>query len=220
MKQVFLLFFLSAIVLTSQAQAVASLAGNDESYSPGIAKEESVPLPSPPVYNAWNKGNITLNAGFNVGYIGYSYSGYGTHTGFIPFVFSAEYSINDQISVGGFVGVYGRRYDYDYGNTKYHSSQNTFTAGFRGEFHATHLLNDKLRANIPDNIDIYGAVVLGFRSDSWSSNQPSYQEPSSPGVVVGPSVGARYLFTKQFGVYVETGIQPFGFLGFGATLKL
>lgn len=163
----------------------------------------------------YRKGTLVFNAGVSVGLIGYGNYGYGTGTGFLPVTLSGEYSLNNMIGVSAYFGFYGKSYDYVGENLKY----NVVTFGGRLVFHATELINEKLKARLPERLDLYATLILGYRNYSWSGSNGAVLPNNTGNVTFGPALGARYMLIKNLGAYVELGRGPFGVLGTGLSLK-
>jgi hypothetical protein len=149
-----------------------------------------------------DKGNVLLNAGLGVGYI---------YADGVPILFSAEWAINDAISIGPYLGFTSWKYRA-YG---YKWSYTFFDFGARGSYHFSKHLNMST-----DKLDLYGSVLLGYRVASY--NDPdgfvgtSTYGSSVTGGVVG---GARWYFTDSFAVNAEIGygLAP---IYLGVTFKL
>ena len=205
------------VVATSWAQTMASISGASRLRSEYANAVPKHPTPAPLAvgnYNSYHPGSIVLNAGLSVGLIGVA-NPYGTPSGFLPITLSGEFSITEEISAGAFVAFYTNTYHF----SGYEGHDNYFSVGARGVFHGTHLLNDKLHWRIPGNIDLYGAAILGVQSRSIKYNYPGANTSTDTEVIVGPSLGGRYMFTDFFGVYAEVGRNPLGVVAFGASVK-
>jgi opacity protein-like surface antigen len=150
-----------------------------------------------------------VNAGYGLG-IGYgrllnayqAYEGY-KFSGFGPVAISYERGITDNIGLGVSIGYssYGGRwlqtgYDYKYRWT-------TLSIMARGAYH----FNVRNR-----QFDPYAGVGIGFLKYSykWESNEPGFNE-AAYNVDFGTPlayqifVGARYMFSDNFGAYAELG---------------
>jgi hypothetical protein len=163
----------------------------------------------------FEKGNLALNAGVSFGLIGYGYGYYGSGSGFLPVTISGEYSINDNFAVGAYFGYFSRSYN---------SGEFRFKAmsyGARGTFHASSFLNEKLSMNIPEKLDIYASVLLGVESLSWKYKDETISGYYTDGsrVILGPVLGARYLFSPNFGAFFEFGRGAYGLGTLGITGK-
>lgn len=149
-----------------------------------------------------DKGNVLLNLGLGAGY----YNGGG-----VPFVASAEWAINDAISIGPYLGltswrnnIAGIRYSYTF-----------FDLGVRGSYHFTKHLNINT-----DQLDLYGTVFLGYRGVSGGYDGPfGYDDPYDGYLRLGVTGGARWYFSDKFAVNAELGYGVSTLL-IGVTFKL
>ena len=164
----------------------------------------------------YEKGNITANAGFSFGLIGYGYGYYGGARGFLPITLNAEYSVNDVFAIGPYFGMYSR----SYGAGDYRFRALSF--GARGTFHASEFLNDNLSMSInTEKVDIYGSVILGVETYSWkyADNIAEGYYSNGSRVIFGPVLGIRYLFSPNFGAFFEGGRGAFGYGTLGITAR-
>lgn len=149
------------------------------------------------------KGNVLLNAGLGFGYY---------YAGGVSLNLNAEYSVTDELGVGGYFaytrwdnGYFG--YDYNY----------TFIdIGARASYHFARIL--KVRNK---KFDPYAGAFLGIVTSSYDYDGPgnNYHDDYDGGLRTGIHAGARYYFTDNFAGYGELGIglSP---LILGVTLKL
>jgi hypothetical protein len=168
-------------------------------------------------YSQYNKGDVTVNAGLSVGLIGYGFGYYGGASGFVPLYANVEFSITPQWSVGPYIGYYGR--SYSDGDLRFMA----LSFGGRGVFHASEFLNDKLNTSInEDKLDLYAAVHLGAEIVTWRypDNIADGFYSNSTRIIVGPVIGIRYLFSPNFGAFLETGRGAFGIATLGITFKI
>lgn len=169
--------------------------------------------------NAYAKGSKILNAGVSFGYFGYGY--FGTRSGLnIPLNASLEYGFTDVISAGPYLGYARWSYQYNdgFGETKY--AWTFVSAGAKGSFHYTNLLNDLIDADLDEEkIDLYFSLLLGLEFRSYKDNSGYDYYANNTVVQFGPNAGVRYLFNKNLGVYVEGGRGNFGWLNLGITAK-
>ncbi len=128
-----------------------------------------------------SKGQIQLNAG-----VGFSSWGMPVYVGF-------DYGVHPDISVGAEISY--RSYSEDY----YGGSWGFNVIGFLGDcnYHFNRVLN------IPSPWDVYAGLNIGFVS--VSSKSSGYNGSSSSGLGLGAQVGARYYFSKAFGINLEFG---------------
>lgn len=155
-----------------------------------------------------DKGNVLLNAGLGFGYY---------YAGGVPVMFSAEFAINDVITVGPYLGItsYNRNYGFGY---KY--SYNFIDFGARGAYHFSKHLNLNT-----DKLDLYGGVFLGYVASSFTYRDNNGNKVNGGNDLYGSGVrgglfgGARWYFSNRFGAYGELGygLAP---LSIGLTFKI
>ncbi|PZR40698.1 MAG: hypothetical protein DI538_03535 [Azospira oryzae] len=152
----------------------------------------------------YGKGDVLLNAGLGAGYY---------YAGGVSGIASAEFFVNDAISVGPYLGFTTYNYDYNFNNNRYKYTFIDF--GGRASYHFSKHLNLNT-----DKLDLYGGALLGFVASSYNGNNNGpYNDPYSGAVRAGIFAGARYFFTPVFGVNGEVGygITP---LLLGVSFKL
>ena len=169
---------------------------------------------------AYEAGEKVLNVGISLGYYGYGYLGDRSGVG-VPLNASLEYGFTDGISAGAYIGYarWSYRYNTGFGEAEY--SWTFFTAGARGSFHYTRMLNELTGSDInEEKVDLYVSVLLGleFRSYQDDENFDVYDNNDTV-VQFGPNLGVRYLLGKNIGVYLEGGRGAFGWLNFGLTAR-
>ena len=148
------------------------------------------------VYNAsgqmkFQKGDALINLGVGAGYY---------YAGGVSGIASAEFFVNDALSVGPYVGLTSYNYNYNFGsNYKYRYTFIDF--GGRISYHYSKHLN--LRT---DKLDLYGGALLGFVASSYSGTKVNgYNDPYDGSVRAGIFAGVRYFFTPVFAVNGEVG---------------
>jgi hypothetical protein len=151
-----------------------------------------------------DKGNVLLNAGFGFGYY---------YAGGVPFVASAEWALNDAISIGPYFAY--TSYSYKWGYSIY-SGRYRYTfvdVGVRGSYHFNKHLNLST-----DKLDLYGGANLGYRVSSFSGDG-DFDDPYPSTLAGGIFGGARWYFSDRFAVNGELGfgLAP---LYLGVTFKL
>jgi hypothetical protein len=168
----------------------------------------------------YSKGDIAVNAGISLGLIGYSYGWYGNSSFALPLNVNLEYSINDKIAVGPYLGYFSRAYSYG----SYKDRFTVMSFGGRLTFHASQFLNDKLSMNIDaEKWDFYGTVLLGYENHKWKydAEYTGLRTAVNSGrLILGPVFGTRYMAGDSFGLFGEVGRGTFGWLTIGATLRL
>ncbi len=172
----------------------------------------------------YQRGDMLFNGGISMGLLGYGF-GYGSHSGFPALTASLEYSLDDRFAVGPYLGYFSRTYNYNWGlgNGNYKNRISVVAFGARGTFHATSSLNEWFNWSIDENkFDIYGSVLLGFEVHSWNYDDDldNYDPNHSAGrLILGPVIGARYMFNDQIGAFFETGRGTFGIATLGVSVK-
>ncbi|HLT73991.1 MAG TPA: hypothetical protein VKZ68_02865 [Ohtaekwangia sp.] len=149
-----------------------------------------------------DKGNVLLNGGFGFGYY---------YAGGVPILFSADFAINDAITIGPYLGFTSWRRNY-FG---YRWSYTFIDFGARGAYHFSKHID-----NLTPKLDLYGGVMLGYRVASYSYSGALDLDNDYPSAVTaGLFGGARYYFTDRFAAYGELGygVAP---LMLGVTFKL
>jgi hypothetical protein len=180
---------------------------------------------------AYSKGDKLFNAGISFG--GYNY-GFG-HTyaragAFIPVNASLEFGVHDYISIGPYVGYASWKYDIDWSNSYYYYNTYRFVSvGARASLHYVPLLNEHLDFSINESKwDFYFTLQAGldFRRSFVASNDPDFNTRDwqrmhyrSTVPVGGPFLGFKYLFTPNFGAYLEVGRGAFGYGTLGLSAK-
>lgn len=136
------------------------------------------------------KGTKFLNAGIGLGT--YTYRG-------LPIGASFEYTVKDNISVGGSFDF--SRYGYNSGGYKWSYTFLFFAA--RGTYHFGEILN------ISDSkFDPYAGLSLGVRTSSYRDNagySGDYYSPYGNSVFLGLHAGARYMLSEKIGAFGEVG---------------
>lgn len=169
----------------------------------------------------FNKGTLAVNAG--IGLIGTIRYYPGVHVSRTPVIgLSGEYGImklGPGILGGGIAfGYQGASYTENYGSYYYKYHWSTTLFGVRGTYHPDFLKGDKY--------ELYGIVQLSIThyGNSFTTNDPflnTYQYGDhSLNTSFHPylMLGARYYFSKNFGVYSELGYD-ISLIKLGITLK-
>lgn len=152
----------------------------------------------------YDKGDFLLNAGIGLGYY---------YAGGVPLLVSAEWAVNDVITVGPYLGYTSYTYNWGFGGERW---RYTFLdLGVRGSYHFSELFEIR-----NEKVDVYGGAFLGFLVSSYSGDAfTGYDDPYTGGLRLGIHAGARYFFSEKVAGYGELGygIAP---LSLGFTFKL
>jgi hypothetical protein len=172
--------------------------------------------------SAFDKGSLVVTAGYGFPdlyrtSLRLAYNSYSSSTvkGFGPLLFKGDYGIvkfkwGHSVGVGAVIGYNSTSVNFTnyywnnsgFYNTSYTQTDKyrTITIGARGTYHFF----------TKEKFDCYASVGLGFNinSYSYSSSVPNIHTNSSHGRSVlysALTVGIRYYFTKNIGVYSELG---------------
>ena len=168
----------------------------------------------------FKKGDISVNAGFGLGLIGYAYPAYGSSGFPLPLTANVEFGITNHIGLAPYLGYLSRSYGSPGSMYKFSS----FAFGGQANIHLSPIINNIFDQGInEDKVDYYARLIIGYESYSWNYeggtlNTGYYNDHGR--VVFGPVLGVRYMLIKHFGVYAEGGRGVFGWLTLGVSLKL
>ncbi len=176
--------------------------------------------------SAFEKGTIVVTAGY--GFPDFyrtslrtSYNGYSSRSvrGFGPLILKGDYGIvkfkwGHSVGAGIVIGYSNTRVNYTYVESKWNNGNGwnsytysqtdnyqTITVGARGSYHFF----------TKEKVDCYANVGLGYNISSYTqtTDNPSgsYSRVGSArtGLYSALTVGIRYYFTKNIGVYSELG---------------
>ncbi|MBC7921344.1 MAG: hypothetical protein H7Z75_09680 [Ferruginibacter sp.] len=164
---------------------------------------------------SFEKGTILISPGISFGAVGYG--GYvGSGSGFLPLSASLEYSLDDKFAVGPYLGFYSRKYS---GSFRYSS----FSFGDKGTVHATSLLNEAFDSSIDaEKIDLFASAYLGARTLSYTYDNAAFNGnyDNDFGLRLGVTIGGRYFFNPNLGVFLEVGYGAIGYSTLGVSFKL
>ena len=160
------------------------------------------------------KGTSAFNLG--VGFASGLY-GSGYKNKMPPITLSYEYCLTDKlfndrgaIGIGGLAGYTGAKWSYmgdDYG-WKY----SNIIVGLRGNLHYS----------FAKKLDTYVSLMLGYNvasAKAYGDWADSLYKASAGGFRIGFNLGARYYFSKAFGVFAEVGYD-ISYFKVGVSLKL
>lgn len=130
--------------------------------------------------NSLPKGSSQLNFGVGI-------SGWG-----VPIYIGMDFGVSNDITLGGELSF--RSFRERWQSNRYRHS----IIGISGNanYHFNRVLN------IPDHVDFYAGLNLGFYV--WSSPD-NYQGSHNSGLGLGGQIGGRYFFTERVGVNLEFG---------------
>ncbi|WKV13748.1 hypothetical protein [Marivirga harenae] len=164
---------------------------------------------------SFEKGDNILNAGLGFGYYGYG------------FVYNRSFSIpaitaNYEVGLGEFIGVgpYVGIASWNYSGSGFNGGYSIFAVGGRATFHLTDvLLNELLELDVDEKWDFYATLIMGLNFDLYSGDFQNI-EANQVRLSAGPIFGFRYLFSKNFGMYLEGGRGSFSYGTIGLSLKM
>lgn len=141
------------------------------------------------VYGQPQKGDLNFNLGIGAG-LSYSIGSLSLP----PVGVSADYNLDERISLGGIITYAGS--SFDFGNGKYKLNYTQFGARANYHFAST------------EKADPYFGAFLGYRvlSAKWqgTGNDPDYNFSLST-FLPGAYIGARYKLSDTFGIFGELG---------------
>lgn len=159
-------------------------------------------------------GTQTFSAGIG---LGWSYSYFSNGTSFPAISLSYDYNIYEiedvgMLSVGGIFGF--KKSTWKDPSSDYKKSVSSIVFGARGALHLDLFDNP--------NLDTYGGVMLGIRSEQWKNNNPTYfgfNNYTDTRGLYGLFVGTRYFFNPNIAVYGELG-YGISILNLGVSFEL
>lgn len=152
---------------------------------------------------AFKKGSSTIAIGAGFGYGRFDY--YGTTVGLPMISVAIERAVVEVgpgvIGAGAIAGYKFAKYDYSTANS---ATWHDIVVAARATYHLT-LLKD-----LNNHFDPYGGVTIGGRYNIYDDtyyNSLGYNPYSYNdfGLIYGLFVGAKYNFSRWFGVFVELG---------------
>lgn len=152
----------------------------------------------------YGKGDVLLNLGIGAGHA------YG---GGLPIMASAEFALNDAISIGPYVGFTS----WGYRSFGYRWNYTFIDFGARGSYHFSKHIDMNT-----DKLDLYGGAMLGFVVSSYDdgNNLVTYDDAYGSTIRFGILAGARWYFTDSFAANAEVGAAGVTPLLIGLTFKL
>lgn len=159
--------------------------------------------------SCFQKGNSNIQAGLGLG------MGAGFPVGAVA---TYEYAIHDLVSVGGSFTFSGKKEDVFLTEVSWKG----FNISLRGNFHLFNLPALENKVPINDKLDVYGGLAMGFaiRKAKVESQIEGFNYSSNDnGFLFSVILGAKYYFTKNFGVYLEESAISTGIFNLGAVFK-
>lgn len=159
---------------------------------------------------AYKKGDQVITGGLGLGTVA---GAYGDVT-IPPIAATYEFGYNENISIGGLVGISGSEQAYNLGLFGSWKWKYTYIViGARGAYHYDFMKNE--------NIDTYGGIMIGYNIVSVSE-----EGTALPGYSVGGSylayggfAGIRYYFSPNLAAYGEIG-YGLGIINVGIAYKM
>lgn len=140
-------------------------------------------------YAQHDEGQSNINIG--IGFAAFGLSGDATVP---PVSASYEYGINDEISVGAFLGYTASEQDLIFAKANY----TYLVIGARAAYHKEFI----------DDVDTYAGLMVAYNSVGFSIDDPAFEnffDTDLSGVLPGVYLGARYHFTDNIGAFLELG---------------
>jgi hypothetical protein len=159
---------------------------------------------------AYKQGDQVITGGLGLGSVA---GAYGDVT-IPPISASYEMGYNENISIGGLVGISGSEQAYNlgfFGSWKYKYTY--IIIGARGAYHYDLMKNEK--------IDTYGGIMIGYNIVSASTEGTALGTYSVGGsyLAYGGYAGIRYYFSPNLAAYGEIG-YGLGIINVGIAYKM
>jgi hypothetical protein len=161
-------------------------------------------------------GILSLGFGFpNNSGTGIDYWGGDDHRlGYGPMYLKYEHGIMTELGLGGYLSMAGSKYEYgpDY---RYTDRIFSFSGGFLAYYHFNKLIPVR-------NLDVYAGAGLAFRQLAYTYDDDYGSNGSDRGdfdIFPVIKIGARYYFTRGFGVYGEGGYDKMSDVNLGITFR-
>ncbi len=126
-----------------------------------------------------------------------------------------EHGLTDEIGLGGYVAAAASRYKYG-PNRRYTDHIFAGSLGIMGFYHFNKLIPVR-------KLDVYAGAGVGVRqlTYSYDDNFPGDTSDDRTSFTAMPlfKVGARWYFTRMFGVYAEGGYDKMSDVNLGITLR-
>ncbi len=177
---------------------------------------------------SFEKGRVIISAGYGFPNLGKSFlktyeskNGYKA-TGIGPMHFKGEYALSDKISLGLSVNYSSYGAEWTDTTSEWNSSTSSYTYRTYNYSVGRTSISFNPRLNLhfatSEKLDPYWGIGFGYKMSTWkfTSDNPNYVNESAPGLIpVGfeTTIGLRYYFTPNIGLYAETGISRSIFQG-------
>lgn len=125
-----------------------------------------------------------------------------------------EHGVLDELGIGGYVAAAASRYKYG-PDRRYTDRTFAFSIGLMGYYHFNKLIPVRM-------LDVYGGAGFGIRQLSYTYDDDyngNRDDRTSFTAMPLFKVGARWYFTKMFGVYAEGGYDKMSDVNLGITLR-
>ncbi len=186
---------------------------------------------------AFDKGKTVVTIGYGVPnlarvglrliygtYPGYSVSGFG------PILVKGDYGILKNLGVGAVIGYSSTKLSYTESNTYYNGNGNYQTYTYQESLLWTSLsLGGHANYHFvrKEKVDVYVGGGLGYtinnltysNNDPYYPNNVTYATYNPNAIFYAVTIGMRYYFTPNIGIYAEGGIEKGALLQGGLALK-
>ncbi|PSK94992.1 porin family protein [Taibaiella chishuiensis] len=171
-------------------------------------------------YKNRNSGSFSSKASllsFGIGFPNRSGAGYdwdSDRLGFGPLYVKYEHGILNELGIGGYVAGAASRHKYG-PNDRYTDKIFSVSVGAMAYYHFNKLIPVR-------KLDVYAGAGIGGRQLSYTYDNDwggSRYHDSNFDIIPLFKVGARYYFTKMFGVYGEGGYDDMSDVNLGITLR-
>ncbi len=171
-------------------------------------------------YKSRNSGSFSSQASllsFGIGFPNRSGAGYdwdSDRLGFGPLYVKYEHGILNELGLGGYVAGAASRHKYG-PNDRYTDKVFSVSVGAMAYYHFNKLIPVR-------KLDVYAGAGIGGRRLSYTYDNDwngSRYNDSEFDIIPLFKVGARYYFTKMFGVYGEGGYDDMSDVNLGITLR-
>ena len=178
----------------------------------------------PVIGNKWpyRSGSMWVNLQASSGLI--IFPTFGSREGLPPLQISADHSFDNHWAIGGYIGYYNSIYKDNFGISEYSSEIKGYSGGLRLTLHFADIFNNAFMEVLNlKKWDLYSTASAGWYSYKWTVD-PKYtanqdfanQSYGSLGLVLG----IKWIPTPKFGIFVEGGKGPVGWVSAGISAKI